>query len=156
MKRLGVLSLVLLAACCASVSPRVQLVTAHQGIQTILATADDSERVLCFGSTALPAVATECSTAAAAQVGLTGERHRAIRRAFVKAYDAQIALGAVITAWVRGQPVDMSTLISAASEIDVQLAQMNVKAPNLGKLIKDLLNWKAEIERIRELFGGGL
>lgn len=153
MKKL--LLIVLLASACAGVSPRAKLVVSHQGIQTLLASVDDSERLLCFGSVTLPVDPSVCSTAAM-KVGLTNDRHRSIRRSFVKAFNAQIALGVVIGTWVPGEPLDMSQLLLAVEEIDVQLALMNIKSPDISNFIQSILRWKAEIEKLKSLFGGNL
>ena len=148
------LVVILLTAACAGVSPRAQLVQTHQGIQTLLASVDDAERIVCFGSTTLPSDPTRCSTPAAQTAGLTDARHRAISRAFVKAFDAQIALGAAIAVWQYGQAMDVSLLESAVAEIDAQLAGMNIAIPALAPMFRRLVEWKAEIARFRLLFGG--
>lgn len=155
MRRLSIALILIIGLACSSLSPRAQLVTTHDGVEKLLAAVDDSERILCFGSTTMPAVPTKCTTPAAVAAKLTDDRHVALSRALYKAFSAQVALGKVIQTWVPGQPVDMSMLTSAVAEVDVQLALLDIKAPNLSGLLADILKWKAEIERLRALFGGG-
>lgn len=144
------------AVSCAGVTPRAQLVQTHQAIQTLLASVDDAERTLCFGSTILPTVPTRCTTEAATQAGLTDQRHQAIQGAFNRAYDAQIRLAGVIATWEQGASIDLNLAIAAATEVDAQLDQMNVSFPQLAPLIRNVQRWMAELARLRQLIGGGL
>lgn len=150
MRRLLVALLLLLPAC-ASMSPRAQLVQTHQSIEVLLATLDDAERVLCFGSTILPADPTRCTTSAAVLAGLTTQRHRALRRHFAAAFDAQVRVGAVIATWQPGTTVDMTTAINAAVEVSKQLDEM----ASVSGLIRDAARWLVELNRLKALFGGG-
>ena len=157
--RLWVLPLLLagsLVASCATMSPRAQAVQTHQGIQTLLASVDDAERVLCFGSTALPPAPSRCTTDAARAAGLTDARHQAISRALVKAFSGQVVVGMAISVWQPGQPLDMSQVDAAAADIDRELAQMNAGIPALAPLLAKAREWVAEINRLKALFKGGL
>lgn len=143
-----------LAAGCAG-NPRSNLVKTHQGIQTILAALDDAERRLCFGSTTLTATPNQCHTDVAKAVGLTDARHRAIHAALNKGYEAQIHIGAAIALWQPGQTVDMALALQAASEVNSILAAMNVKMPDLTPLLQRAKDWTDQLERLKQLFGGG-
>lgn len=147
------LPLVLALSACAS-SPRAKLVQTHQSVQMTLATLDDAERVLCWNTTIPPEDSSRCTTEAARTAGLTTERHRAISRAFVKAYDAQLAIGGVIAVWAPGTPVDFTLIDAAAAEIDAQVRLMNVSLPEIAPLIRRIREWQAEITKIKQLFGG--
>jgi len=140
---------------CATMSPRAQAVQTHQGIQTLLAAVDDAERVLCFGSTTLPAQPSRCTTDAARTAGLTDARHQALSRALVKAFAGQVAVGTALTVWRPGRPVDMSEVDAAAVEIDRELAQLRTGIPAIAPLITKAREWIAEVNRLKALFQGG-
>jgi len=140
---------------CATMSPRAQAVQTHQGIQTLLAAVDDAERVLCFGSTTLPAQPSRCTTDAARTAGLTDARHQALSRALVQAFAGQVAVGMALTVWRPGQLVDMSEVDAAAVEIDRELAQLRTGIPALAPLITKAREWIAEVNRLKALFQGG-
>jgi hypothetical protein len=155
MKRVVVVILAVFALSCASMSPRTKLVRSHQSIQILLASVDDAERVLCFGSTVLPARPNQCSTATAKTVGLTDAKHRNIQRLLGQAYDAQIALADVIVidAWVPGQPLNLDTLSAVAKELSTEVNSLTgSQLPDLGALIQRVRAWVTEVGVIRASF----
>lgn len=147
------LTLIIALACAAN--PRAKLVQTHQGIQTILASMDDMERTFCFGSTVPTATPNRCDTEIAKTIGLTNARHQAISAAFIKAYDAQLQIGAAIAIWQPGQTIDLAVALKAASDVNRILAEMNVKVPDLAGLLLKGQQWSAELQRLKALFGGG-
>lgn len=154
MKRFLLALFVFVLVACAG-SPRANLVRSHQAAQVTLATIDDTERVLCFGSTTVPAVdANRCTTDAAKAAGLTDLKHQQFHAILNKGYRAQIELADVIDAWTPGTKADMTTLTNVARELQELTATLtNAQLPNLAKLIGQIAAWKAEIDRLRELFG---
>jgi hypothetical protein len=154
MKRILIVIAVSLSFACGGMTPRAKLVNSHQSIETLLATVDDAERILCFGSVELPRDPTRCTTDLARQAKLTDEKHRAIRLQFIKAYEAQIRLGRVIATWVPGTQVNMDTAVDAVAEISYQLSEMNSSIPDLSFLIKNVKLWLEELNRMKEVFGG--
>lgn len=153
-RRVSLALLLALTLACAGVSPRAQVVQTHQGLQTILASFDDAERQLCFGSTTLPARPNVCSTEVATVVGLTNARHRSIQGALARAYTEQIRLGAVIEAWTPGTPLDMSAAFAIATEVNAQLREMNTAVPDLSRLLSLMEAWIRELSRLKVAGGG--
>jgi hypothetical protein len=140
------------AACVGNL--RANLVRSHQAAQITLATIDDTERVLCFGSTVVPTVANHCTTEAAKLAGLNDATHQAIHVVLNKGFRAQIELADAIDAWTPGTKVDLSVLTGVAQQLQQLVGTLtNTQLPDLAKLITQAASWKAEVDRLRELFG---
>lgn len=133
-----------LSFACASF--KVTLVDSYQSTELLLAAVDDSERILCFGSTDVSTLS-DTSHCTVATPGLTDERHQALSRALARAFDAQDRLAPVLKAYQPGQPmpVDLATLQAAASEVAQIIATVDPSSP-IATWLKQANAWLAQVK----------
>lgn len=137
---------------------RVQLVKAHQSIETALATADDTERIVCFGTKELARVPdpTHCTTALAVQAGLTDAKHREFHRLLSLAFAAQVRLGPVLQSWQGpGLPADLTEVVALSDQITALARTFNASVPDIGGLIQTVLRWQADLVSLKHSLAGG-
>lgn len=161
-KFIGMLLMVALAGAtligCAG-NLRVTLIKAHQGIETTLATIDDAERVMCFGTATLAQVPdpTRCTTALAVQAHLTDAKHQQFHRLLARAYADQERLGPVLQSWTGpGLPADLEDVLRLADQITALAREFNAATPDVGNLIQTILRWQSELASIKSALGGGV
>lgn len=137
----------------------VNLIKAHQAIETGLATVDDAERVVCFGTKDLKQVPdpTHCTTALAVTAKLTDAKHQEFHRLLSKAYDAQARLGPVLQSWTGpGLPADLTEVLALADQVTKLARDFNPSVPDVGAIITDVLKWQSELASLKTALSGGV
>ena len=138
---------------------RVQLVKSHQAIETSLATIDDAERVVCFGTTHVDLAPdpTKCNNAIAATAKLTDAKHQQFHRLLSKAYAAQVRLGPVLQSWTGpGLPADLTEVLAISDQVTALAREFNPSVPNISGLIAEALKWQSQLASIKAALSGGV
>jgi hypothetical protein len=146
---------------CASLA--VVLTKTYVSVEKSLATVDDGEYDLCFG-THDPAVITQmtaaqlvhCSSPVAGPAGLTDARHLQLTRQLKDAFDAQVRLGPILKTWTAGPiPKDLATALSDAAQVNSLAQALDPKAPNVQPFLDDITLWIKDLASIQATITGG-
>jgi hypothetical protein len=115
-------SLATLAACAGNLPPAQLALTRSQDSRKPLDLAQDTEARLCWGMDAITASKVvedlrHCTSATAAAIGLTDERHGRLHLAFAKAYQAHITMSQELKLWTSGPaPTSVATFVQQAKQ----------------------------------------
>ena len=98
MRKVLLLLVFVVSSACASLPAKQTAVVTLQASETALEAAHNSERALCNPAADKTKAVTHCEGPAAAQLGLTDDRHVQLAKAFSKAFDTEIKAATVLKA----------------------------------------------------------
>jgi hypothetical protein len=158
LKSLKVLALTALLASCASLP--VVLTKTYEMNETALATVDDSEYILCYGtkdiSNITGAALLHCTSPAAKLAHLTDDLHLQVSKKLNDAFEAQKRLGPVLATWTAGTavPKDLLTTIDDANQVNSLVQALDPKVPDASSLFANLKTWINDLSTLRSKIGG--